>query len=266
MRQIIFFTCRQWKEEIRKIDFWVVVLCEAVFFSLFFGGMGNVLGEAEEMAGICSVLPMSLLNMDFVLIILGGYIMIISDIFSTGKNVCMLAMRSDRIRWYLGQVFYSFLISITYFVVIMVLQLAFYIGHIEISAEWGSGVISGTAFSGEFTLDIPSALLEQNALLTFLCTLAFSVLLGTFLGMICCVCNMYWRGGIGTAICAGLVVLERICVTNSMSLGMKSPVGMLANYQDLQAGNIITTVIYFIVLTGILIGIGMYRIRKMDIS
>lgn len=251
MRQIIFFTCRQWKEEMRKIDFWIVVLCEAVFFSLFFGGVGSILGEAGETAGICSVLPVSLLNMDFVLIILGGYIMVISDIFSMGKNVCMLAMRSDRIRWYLGQVFYSFLISVTYFVVITVLQLAFYIGHIEISAGWGTSVISGTAFSGEFPLDIPSELLEQNAVVTFFCALAFSVLLGIFLGMICCVSNMSWKGGIGTAICAGFVVLERICVTGGMKLGMKSPVGMLANYLDMQAGNAMLTMIYYIVLNSL---------------
>ncbi len=266
MRQVIFFACRQWKEEIKKIDFWVVVICEAVFFSLFFGGVGSILGKAGETAGICSVLPISLLNMDFVLIIFGGYIMVVSDIFSTGKNAYMLAMRSDRLRWFLGQVFYSFLMSVTYFVVVMVLQLVFYIGHIEISSEWGNGVISGTAFSGEFVLEVPSVLLKQDALLSFLSALVFSVLLGIFFGIVCCVCNMYFRNGIGTAICAGLVVMERICVTNGANLGMKSPVGMLANYLGMQSEDAVMTAVYYIFLISILISFGMYRIRKMDLA
>ena len=266
MRQVIFFACRQWKEEIEKIDFWVVVICETVFFSLFFGGMGSILGNAGERAGICSVLPVSLLNMDFVLIIFGGYIMVVSDIFSTGKNTFMLAMRSDRLRWFLGQVFYSFLMSVTYFVVVTGLQMVFYIGHLETGLEWGSGVVSGTAFSGEFVLEVPSALLEQDVLQTFLSALVFSVLLGIFFGMVCCVCNMCFRSGIGTAICAGLIVMERICVTNGANLGMKSPVGMLGNYLGMKSGDAVMTAVYYIFLISILISFGMYRIRKMDMA
>ena len=75
------------------------------------------------------------------------------------------------------------LMSVTYFAVVTVLQLVFDTGHIEISSEWGSGVISGTAFSGEFALEVPSVLMKQDVLLTFLSALVFSVLLGIFFGM-----------------------------------------------------------------------------------
>lgn len=51
MRQVIFFACRQWKEEIEKIDFWVVVICETVFFSLFFWRYGKYTGKCRGEGG-----------------------------------------------------------------------------------------------------------------------------------------------------------------------------------------------------------------------
>ena len=106
----------------------------------------------------------------------------------------------------------------------------------------------------------------KDALLTLLCALGFSILLGVLFGMICCVCNMYFKSGIGIAICAGFVVLERICMANGTNLGMKSPVGMLVNYLNIRMEDIAMTVIYYIFLISCLISIGIYCIRKMDIA
>jgi hypothetical protein len=266
MRQSICLGAKQWRSELKTADFWVVMLCLFTFMSINFYDSGSLLYEQGGKIGIFSLFPIVMTDADFILIIFAGLLMVLCDIPMRKAGLTFEVLRMNRLTWFLGQVMYSFFMCATYFILVYLSTIVFYVRNLEWTTAWGKAVEDGTAFMGSLGMLFPSEILKLNALATFLRAFLLAVLLGVFLSMVCCVANMLGGKGIGLALCGMLIILQRLFAGYLIDLGMFSPVGMLnCFYQDIGT-NLIPAICYYVFITTLLIAISNRILYKTDIS
>lgn len=267
MKEILFLAKLQWKTTIRNVDFWVVLLCLFVFFSLFFVTPVKRLIGSGEAVGICSIYPAMLLDEDFILLIFAGFLMIMSNVPVLSQETQFQVIRVDRNIYYFSQIIYSILMTVTYFLSVYIISILFYLPVLSFDTDWGSAVYSGQAFFSEGrNLLIPENLLETSASSVAISAFCLSVLLGLVFTLLCCLANMTGFSRIGLTICILLLFFERMCAQKNINMGIFSPVGVLKSYYGEINITISFSVFYYIFLFSVFLLIGFYQIQRMDLG
>lgn len=266
MRKACFFALKQWKMAVKSLDFWGVVFVLALFFSLFFQKAGQAVRAAGEDISIFAMLPISVMQRDFIMLLLGGLLFVVSDAPAVFDGAAFYLLRADRAAWYLGQLFYMALMTVTYFSAVVFLQTAFYFPNVRVTGGWGSAVYSGTAFSSEYDMLFPKKLLEQNPAGAWLKCFGFFLLLGLLFALICCVANMLLENDkIGVLICVLLTMEQMNIMDLDLHAGLLSPAGIALEGIFAQGFGILATACYFVFLIMLLAGVGMRACQRLDI-
>ena len=266
MRKAWFFSVKQWKMVVKSLDFWGMMFVLMLFFSLFFQKAGQEVRMAGESISIFAVLPVSVISRDFLMLLLGGLLFVVSDVPMVFDGVAWYLLRANRAAWYLGQLFYMALMTATYFFTVFLLQVVFYFPNVKVTGGWGNAVHSGKAFSGEHELLFPKTLLEQSPVAAWLKCFGFFLLLGLLFALICCVANMLLKnGGIGVLVCILLIMEQMNIVDLGLHAGPLSPAGIAVEGIFAKKFGILATVCYFVFLIVLLAGAGMRQSQRIDI-
>lgn len=246
------------------MDFWGVIIILEVFFSTVLLSSGNAVRESGEAMGIFSVFPLVISEVELYWLPLAGLLFVLSDIPVIFDGIEYHILHLNRTIWYLSQMAYAFLISATYFFVLFLGELVFFLPNLSLTAEWGSAVESG-AYMGAYFYERPESLFEQTALAGCARTFCFLVLLGFLFSAICCVANLLTHEGIGILVCALLIFADFVLKIQLVyQPSLLSPVGVATDYVA-EPGRYFP-VFYFIFLALILWIIGLTRCHKIDIK
>jgi len=143
-----------------------------------------------------------------------------------------LLVRSGRISWGIGQVFYIMLSTAIYFLFIVFLSILIISPTMFLSQGWGKvlSTLSQTNAANSFGILLPISYQIQTSytpIHAFFLSLLLEWCAGTIVGLIIFVTNIYFKRSVG-AIVASAVVLMDITIVNSFSsyLNHFSPVSM----------------------------------------
>lgn len=265
-RDSIRLAVGQWKRQLRRFDFWLVFLFLLCFFSILYGQGGESLLRDGGSVGVFAIFGVSLAEADVVLVTFAGLLMIVCDLPVKGAGLEFRVLRSSRTAWYVGQVLYSLLITVTYFFLVFLSQIVFYLPNLSFRSEWGSAVEDGSAFVGGYGMELTDAMMQQDTVGVFLRAFLLAVLLGMLFAMLCCSTNMMGGRGVGISICGFLIIWQRICKANGIDNGMMSPVGILDNYYQYGGGNVIPSLGYYIFLITLLVIVGQRVLYRTDMT
>lgn len=266
MKKSLYFGIKQWRRELKNLDFWIVILCAFAFLAVFFYDSGSNLYVIGDKIGVFSLFPIMLSDIFFLWVIYAGFLMIACEIPLRKKGLTFEVIRMNRLSWFLGQIVYCFLMAVTYFSLLFILGNIFYIRNLDFTTHWGKAVIEGTAFTGELGMTYPAQILDMNAAKSCLAGFGLAVLLAMVMGMICCACNMFTQKGIGPTLCGVMLVAQIWADAWGISCRDKLPVGVLTAFFRDEGENLSFALGYYIVSIAILVIIGYCVLRKTDIK
>lgn len=266
VRNCFLFSIRHWKQCVKKIDFWLIMAFLLVFYSTFLYNGGVYLRSEGGSVGIFSFLPIFSTNGDFILMTLAGYLMLASDMPIRNREIQFEITRTDKNTWFLGQLLYSFFISVTYTLVISVLPCVFYVGNVVLQNVWGTAVEDGSAFFMDGVISDYGAVMEQSAGSAWIKAFLLFVCLEMLFAMICCLLNLIAGKGYGVAICSLLILMERVLCMFVLDLGYFSPVVLLNRFYKDNGANMVPTVCYFVTIILALFLLGWKLLRRIDIG
>lgn len=211
-----------------------------------------------------------------VVLIMLAIVLLFCDAPFIGEEQPYLIMRSGRLPWLFGTIIYIALVSIIFFLVVVLFTIVIILPVADLSLGWGKviGTFAQTMIASQYGISIPFSQIifasytpQQAMTITFLnsCLIAF------MLGMIIFVLNLKFGKSIGT-ITAVIIVLWQIAVKKTWSGFIRfSPVSWvsLSNidafsnslYPNLQYVYLVT---FFIILFTICLDI--FAVRKRDIQ
>ncbi len=260
----LLFAFRNWKEKIRTADFWIVQLCTIMFFSINFYSSSQLLYKSGGTIGLFALFPIMLMSIDFTLIIFSGYLMLTSDIPVSREDNLFIIIRSDRLTWFVSQFLYGFFLALTHMVLVFFYSFLFYIRNVSFSPDWGEAILDGSAFMSGYML-FDEKVLAYNPVHLTVCLFVLSVLLCVFFSMLCCIFSMRFANGVGVALCACFIIMERFVSGYDINIGYFSPVGMLKNFYVSQGRGFLSAICYFVVLIFLLGTVGIKYLYRADI-
>jgi hypothetical protein len=260
------FTKRYWKQFVKKTDSWIVILFLILYFSMFLVNSGNYTRAEGGEVSIFAFLPIFSMNIDFPLMTLAGFLMLISDIPVMNQGVQFEMIRTNRHSWFAGQVLYGLCVSVTYTLAIALLPCLFFLGTLSLQKGWGESVLDGTAFMADYVMVGYDAVLDQSAIGAWIKIFILFVGLEMLFVMICCVSNLLGGKGMGVAICSVFVLMERVLKMFELDLGFASPVVMLNRFYKDDGSNMIPAVCYFVLFVLALVIVGWRIMYYVDIN
>lgn len=239
---------RQWKYQIRKIDFWIMLFILPIFYASFFQAAKQTnFKEFSEMLNVITLSPTVMSISTIVFVTYACLLFIVSDIPAVYQGVEYQIIRMNREIWFMGQVWYLVLINITYFGIAFLLQNICY-------------AISGNPYQIVPTILTPGDIGLWGIVFGLCC------LLGCLMGMVCLVCNIFeLHTGVGIALCAAMIWIWEFTLGNEYDLGYFSPVGVLQSYNSTTKIPVAGGYAYYVFAIILLLLIGSYRIRHHDI-
>lgn len=233
----LLIAIKQLKYIFSRVDFWIVMITLAAYFSITLEETRVYLQNDELYMGIFSIFPLLIQERDHLFLILIGYLFLVSDAPEFYPGVDMQILRTSRNIWYCSQWIYLVMLTIVYFLLVQLLELVFLFPWIS--------------FSG------------QNPVWEWFSASLLIVLLALFFAGICEVCNLLFRhAGVGVLINA-LFLFAYLMYANGYSMGFISPVEVYAGFNG---SGIAGYICYYIILCTIIFAFGYYSLSRIDIG
>lgn len=262
----IKFAFRQWRYQLKQMNFWIVMIVLLLFFWSYLAAGREVLSAKGERVGVFALFPIMASESNIVLVMFACLLVLISDIPTVYAGIEYQLIRMDRMKWYVGQITYIFLLNITFWILVIGMQLFCYIPYLSCRIELGDGITSGDAFAS-FGVMVPECLTDTNIMCKFAEAVGLCVMLGLLMGVICLVCNILgFHAGTGITICASLIVVWQFTICNAVDWKYFSPVGVLQSYSGYSAVPVVGAYAYYIQLCCILMFLGMYKVNRYDLN
>lgn len=257
---------RQLNNAFCRMDYWIIIITLLAFFSVILTDTKGALAAGGEDISIFAVLPLLFSNRDVLLLIVIGYLFLVSDIPEFCPGIEMQILRVDRASWYISQWLYMAAVTVVYFIMIHIMAVLLLLPYVEISPEWGGGVIHGFVSGGDFPLVVDDRFLSHSALAGGLASLLLVTLLSFFFAGVCCICNLLpLHAGTGVVIDALFIFLYLLHAGGEVSLGWLSPMEMFAEYSG-EAGFVFYGYAsYYIALIIICIVVGFKKLSEAEI-
>lgn len=160
---------------------------------------------------------------DYFVIIMLAFVLLVSDAPFRSRQQQFVLQRIGKAKWIQGQLLYLLLASVIFTVVLWLLSWVFFLPEVEWRNSWGP-VIQTAAQTGSHSSYAPVPIsyeiiknatpLEANAWCFFM-MIAVCFLLGEIITL----CNLWGKGGLGTAIVIGLIMLSYLLRLLSYTVG-----------------------------------------------
>ncbi len=266
MPACLWIAARQLKNVFARVDFWIVIVTLAAFFSVYFPDAQRSLATAGERVGVFAVFPIALQESDVTFLILIGYLFLTTDIPDFGPGTDMQAIRVTRGIWYTAQWVYMAVLTAAYYLLVGILELVFFIPSLQISGGWGAGVTGGAISGGSYPLAIARSFLEHGAWKECLAVFALVVLLSLVIGGACCVCNtLTTHAGVGVLVDALMVFAYLLYETGTLSLGLLSPTEAFARFAGTGMWEFLGYAAYYVIWCTVIYAIGYAKLFRVDI-
>lgn len=266
IRNCFLFAIRYWKQCVKKTDFWLIVGFLLVFYSMLSYNSGVYMRSEGGSVGIFSFLPVFSTNRNFILMTLAAYLMLASDMPIRNRVIQFEITRTNKSTWFLGQLLYSFFISVTYALVISILPCVFYIGNVTLQNTWGTAVEDGSAFFADGIITDYDIVLRQSAGGAWIKAFLLFVGLEMLFAMICCLLNLVIGKGYGVTVCSVLIFMELVLGMFVLDWGYFSPVVLLNRFYKDNGANMVPTICYFVTMILALFLLGWRLLRRIDIG
>lgn len=186
-----------------------------------------------------------------------GLLLFLGDAPFLKEGMSFRLIRTNRIRWLVGQIISCIVIVVIYLLMIELLLLILFSGHITFQNEWSEPVILSAQLGNGLAINIEVAMLfSVNIIQTgppyamFGLTFVYSLLLYIFFSVLIICCNLRFRTGIG---CLAVVLFwcEKLMlnyVLDSNLLWHLSPCNLACwGEQILTVASILYTIMFFLV-------------------
>lgn len=168
------------------------------------GGCRNYLIENNQVLQAAELYVFAHSSNAFLLYFTLGLLLLLGDAPFLKEGMSLRLIRSSRTQWLLGQILSCMLISVIYLVVLELLFLLLFCGHISFQNTWSAPIIlaaqlgNGIAIGTEMAVPFPMQILRAGSpYVMFGLTFFYNFLLYTFFSVILIVCNLKLRTGIG---------------------------------------------------------------------
>ncbi len=126
-----------------------------------------------------------------------------------------LMLRSGRKKWFLGQIIYTVMASVLFFIWMAILSVIEYIPYVGFSTEWESVLAkisqNPRVYGHGLYLNVPYAILQNyTPIQAFLICFCINVGVGTLLGLLIFYVNLWKSRGYGAAVALAWVALSDI--------------------------------------------------------
>lgn len=269
MLEVMGLSLKLWKRQIRRADFWIVIVVMGVFFWSYLAAGRDYMGTVGDTVGVFSIFPIVMSDQSFVLVSYACLLILLSDVPVVYEGMEYQILRISRMEWYISQLLYVVILDITFFLLAAFMQLACYIPAVSFDGEWGSGIQNATAFQS-FSISVPEKLLHMEAAAAFGEAFLLCVLLGLLFALVCFICNLLGaHSGLGVLICTLAIVWKEFWAyfgLGGTDVGFLSPVGLQGSYCGYTGVSVPAAVAYYVFFCCLIILVGICRIDRTDIK
>lgn len=204
-----------------------------------------------------------------------GLLLLLGDAPFLKEGMSMRLIRTNRIQWLIGQILSCIIISAIYLVVIELLFLILFCGHITFQNEWSAPVTLAAQLGNGMAINTEMAVLFSMSILQsgspyamFGLTFLYSLLLYTFFSMVLIACNLRFRAGVGSFAVLAFVGLKLMLyyVFYAKLLCYLSPCNLAClSDRPITAINILYTAMFFLVTCCCLGVLSIRSVRDADL-
>lgn len=258
MRSILHFTGYNLKRLFMSPRPYIVFLALFAVMQIGIGGANTYLIENGQKLQAVELYVLMHSSSVCQLIFILGLLLLLGDAPFLKEGMSFRLIRTNRVRWLIGQILSCIIISAIYLLVLELLVLILFRGHITVQNSWSDSVIlaaqlgNGMAINIEMAVQFPIRILQAGTpYAMFGLTFLYSLLLYAFFSVLLIACNLRLRTGIG---CLAVTVfwcwkLMLNYVLDARLLWYLSPCNLAClSEQTFQPTMVLYTVMYFLVI------------------
>lgn len=269
MLEVMGLSFKLWKRQVRRADFWIVIVVMGIFFWSYLNAGRDYMSSIGDTVGFFSVFPVLMSDEIFILVNYACLLILLSDVPLIYEGMEYQILRISRMKWLISQLLYVVILDVTFFLLSAAIQLACYIPVVSLDGEWGAGIKNATAFQS-FSINVPEKLLDMEAAAAFGESFLLCVLLGLLFALICFICNLLGtHSGLGVLICTLAIIWKEFCArleVGGVDMGFLSPVGLQGSYCGYTGVSVPAAAAYYVFFCCLIVVISICRIDRTDIK